>query len=240
MAHKKGLGSSRNGRDSKPKMLGVKVFDGQGVTAGTIIVRQRGRASGRAPARAPGATTRSSRSATVASRSRRAAGAASSRSSTPTSALMFHDRARIHVQAGRGGDGALSFRREKYIPKGGPDGGDGGPGGDVVAVADADLRDLSGFRAKRRFSGVAGETAAARASTAPTARPSSCASPSARRCSTRTTSSWPISRTEAPAWCSRAAAWRVGGTAVSRPRPGRRRASPRPACPARRPTTSCA
>jgi len=42
MAHKKGLGSSRNGRNSHPKMLGVKVFDGQGVTAGTIIVRQRG------------------------------------------------------------------------------------------------------------------------------------------------------------------------------------------------------
>ncbi len=42
MAHKKGLGSSRNGRDSNPKMLGVKVFAGQGVTAGTIIVRQRG------------------------------------------------------------------------------------------------------------------------------------------------------------------------------------------------------
>ena len=42
MAHKKGLRSSRNGRDSNPKMLGVKVFDGQGVTAGTIIVRQRG------------------------------------------------------------------------------------------------------------------------------------------------------------------------------------------------------
>ena len=42
MAHKKGLGSSRNGRDSNPKMLGVKAFDGQGVTAGTIIVRQRG------------------------------------------------------------------------------------------------------------------------------------------------------------------------------------------------------
>ena len=42
MAHKKGLGSSRNGRDSKPKMLGVKVFDGQTITAGTIIVRQRG------------------------------------------------------------------------------------------------------------------------------------------------------------------------------------------------------
>ena len=64
---------------------------------------------------------------------------------------MFHDRARIHVQAGRGGDGALSFRREKHVPKGGPDGGDGGPGGDVVLVADPDLRDLSSFRARRWF-----------------------------------------------------------------------------------------
>src|SRR5215210_241497 len=64
---------------------------------------------------------------------------------------MFHDRARIHVQAGRGGDGALSFRREKHVPKGGPDGGDGGPGGDVVLVADADLRDLSGFRRRQWF-----------------------------------------------------------------------------------------
>ena len=64
---------------------------------------------------------------------------------------MFHDRARIHVQAGRGGDGALSFRREKHVPKGGPDGGDGGPGGDVVLVADPDLRDLSSFRARQWF-----------------------------------------------------------------------------------------
>src|SRR6186997_6039 len=64
---------------------------------------------------------------------------------------MFHDRARIHVQAGRGGDGALSFRREKHVPKGGPDGGDGGPGGDVVLIADADLRDLSSFRAQQWF-----------------------------------------------------------------------------------------
>ena len=61
---------------------------------------------------------------------------------------MFHDRARIEVLAGRGGDGGLSFRREKHVPKGGPDGGDGGRGGDVVLVANKDLRDLSAFRAK--------------------------------------------------------------------------------------------
>ena len=64
---------------------------------------------------------------------------------------MFTDRARIHVQAGRGGDGALSFRREKHVPKGGPDGGDGGPGGDVVLVGDPDLRDLSEFQRRQWF-----------------------------------------------------------------------------------------
>jgi GTPase len=69
---------------------------------------------------------------------------------------MFHDRARIQVQAGRGGDGALSFRREKHVPKGGPDGGDGGPGGDVVLVSDPDLRDLSSFRTRRYFKGGKG------------------------------------------------------------------------------------
>jgi GTP-binding protein len=70
---------------------------------------------------------------------------------------MFHDRARIHVQSGRGGDGSLSFRRERHVPKGGPDGGDGGRGGDVALVADPDLRDLSGFRSKRIFRAGRGE-----------------------------------------------------------------------------------
>ena len=70
---------------------------------------------------------------------------------------MFHDRAQIDVQAGRGGDGSLHFRREKHVPKGGPDGGDGGPGGDVVLVADPDLRDLSAFRVKRRYKAGSGE-----------------------------------------------------------------------------------
>jgi GTP-binding protein len=64
---------------------------------------------------------------------------------------MFRDRARIVARAGRGGHGALSFRREKHVPRGGPDGGDGGRGGDVVLVADPDLRDLSAFRSRVRF-----------------------------------------------------------------------------------------
>jgi len=62
---------------------------------------------------------------------------------------VFSDRARIRVQAGKGGDGGLSFRREKYVPKGGPDGGDGGRGGDVVLVADPSLRDLSSLQRRR-------------------------------------------------------------------------------------------
>ena len=52
---------------------------------------------------------------------------------------MFSDRARIHVQAGRGGDGSLSFRREKHVPKGGPDGGDGGEGGELGMAEDGGL-----------------------------------------------------------------------------------------------------
>ena len=70
---------------------------------------------------------------------------------------MFHDRARIHVQAGRGGDGSLHFRREKHVPKGGPDGGDGGRGGDVVLVADPELRDLSSIRPNQSFKAGRGE-----------------------------------------------------------------------------------
>src|SRR5690349_16586993 len=64
---------------------------------------------------------------------------------------MFHDRARLTVIAGRGGDGSIHFRREKYVPRGGPDGGDGGDGGDVVLVADPRRRDLSGFRPNQKL-----------------------------------------------------------------------------------------
>jgi GTP-binding protein len=75
---------------------------------------------------------------------------------------VFHDRARIHVEAGRGGDGGLSFRREKHVPRGGPDGGDGGRGGDVTLVADPDLRDLSRFERQKWFAGGRGGNGAKR------------------------------------------------------------------------------
>src|SRR4051794_6475099 len=62
---------------------------------------------------------------------------------------MLYDKARIFVQAGGGGDGCMSFRREAHVPRGGPDGGDGGRGGDVVLVCDASRRDLPSLRYER-------------------------------------------------------------------------------------------
>jgi GTP-binding protein len=65
--------------------------------------------------------------------------------------MKFVDEVSIRVEAGRGGSGCMSFRREKYIPRGGPDGGDGGSGGDVVLVANPDLNTLVDFRYKRLY-----------------------------------------------------------------------------------------
>lgn len=62
--------------------------------------------------------------------------------------MSFTDRAKIHVQGGRGGHGCLSFRREAHTPRGGPDGGNGGRGGDVLLVADDQVTDLSTFRTR--------------------------------------------------------------------------------------------
>jgi len=74
--------------------------------------------------------------------------------------MKFVDEARIRVQAGRGGHGCLSFRREKHVPRGGPDGGDGGDGGDVILVADPHLNTLADFRHKRLFRAERGENGA--------------------------------------------------------------------------------
>ncbi|EGS33392.1 Obg family GTPase CgtA [Veillonella sp. oral taxon 780 str. F0422] len=69
---------------------------------------------------------------------------------------MFIDRARILVKAGDGGNGMSSFRREKYVPQGGPNGGDGGKGADIILKADRNINTLVDFRYKRQFKGDTG------------------------------------------------------------------------------------
>jgi len=75
---------------------------------------------------------------------------------------MFIDRTTIHVKGGDGGDGCISFRREKYIPRGGPDGGDGGDGGDIVLIADESVETLLDFSRKRRFAAQNGRPGSGR------------------------------------------------------------------------------
>ncbi len=70
---------------------------------------------------------------------------------------MFIDKAKIHLKAGDGGEGAVSFHREKYVPNGGPDGGDGGKGGDVILLADPNLRTLMDYKYKKHYSAQNGE-----------------------------------------------------------------------------------
>ena len=71
--------------------------------------------------------------------------------------IMFVDRAKITIKSGKGGNGAVTFRREPFVPEGGPDGGDGGKGGDVVFLADENLRTLMDFRYKRKYEAEDGQ-----------------------------------------------------------------------------------
>ena len=75
---------------------------------------------------------------------------------------LFVDKARITVKAGNGGNGCVSFHREKFVQNGGPDGGDGGRGGDVVLLADESMHTLMDFRNRRKFVAPAGEDGSSR------------------------------------------------------------------------------
>jgi len=70
---------------------------------------------------------------------------------------MFVDRAKISIKSGKGGDGCVSFRKEPFVPEGGPDGGDGGKGGDVIFVADNSLRTLMDFKYKKKYEAEDGQ-----------------------------------------------------------------------------------
>ena len=69
---------------------------------------------------------------------------------------MFADRAKIYIRSGKGGDGHCSFRRELYVPNGGPDGGDGGRGGDLIFEVDEGLNTLSDYRHRRKYAAGGG------------------------------------------------------------------------------------
>ena len=71
--------------------------------------------------------------------------------------MAFADRARIIIKSGKGGDGHVSFRREKYVPDGGPDGGDGGKGGDIIFEVDEGLNTLTDYRHRRKFAAENGQ-----------------------------------------------------------------------------------
>ena len=85
--------------------------------------------------------------------------------------MQFIDQAFIAVRAGRGGDGIVAFRREKYVPAGGPSGGDGGRGGDVLLVADANLQTLLDFKYRRLFAAEDGRRGGPNRSTGASAQP---------------------------------------------------------------------
>ena len=93
---------------------------------------------------------------------------------------MFIDTAKISIKAGKGGDGAVAFHREKYVAAGGPDGGDGGRGGNIVFQGDSNLSTLMDFRYKRKYAAQPGENGRGRISNGSNAPALSLRCPSAQ------------------------------------------------------------
>jgi GTPase involved in cell partitioning and DNA repair len=100
--------------------------------------------------------------------------------------MKFLDQCKVYVKSGGGGDGCVSFRREKFIPFGGPDGGDGGRGADVYIEAVDGLNTLIDYRYLQHYKAIAASTAWAQTAPARTLKRSCSKSPSARRCSRKT------------------------------------------------------
>ena len=171
MAHKKGQGSSRNGRDSQSQRRGIKRHAGEVVLAGNILVRQVGTVihpgsnvgMGRdftlfALRQRQGRTTRGP------GRARSPASPRPSRGGRPggrgADRHALRRRGDGPREGRRGGNGAIAFRREKFVPKGGPSGGDGGDGARVVLVVDEGLSTLLDFRYRHEFAAPAGDAGA--------------------------------------------------------------------------------
>ena len=155
--------------------------------------------------------------------------------------MKFLDEAKIHLRSGDGGDGAVAFRREKYIEFGGPDGGNGGKGGDIVVEAVENLNTLIDFRYTQHFRAKKGGNGAGSDRTgagAPDVRRSRCRSAprssprTARRCS-------PTWTRRASAWCCCAAATAASAMPTTSPPPTVRRAAPTRAGPARNAGYGC-
>ena len=158
---------------------------------------------------------------------------------------MFVDEVEIHVAAGHGGRGAMSFRREKFVPRGGPDGGDGGPGGNVYLVANANLNTLLNFRFQKIFeAGRGGQRRRLQPHRQDRQRHHAAgadrhAGVRAERRGRRLHARRGPHRGRASACSSPRAASAATATRASRPRPTARRARRSPAFPARRRTCGC-
>lgn len=140
---------------------------------------------------------------------------------------MFVDQVKITAKAGNGGNGAVSFHREKFVQNGGPDGGDGGNGGDIVLLADPNMHTLMDFRYKRKYTADNGENGAAALCRGKSAKELVIKVPvgtTVRLVSTAVW--WPTCTRPVSAMCCFTAAAAAGATRISPRRPARRRISP--------------